>query len=132
MNDVLGKLLGRNRAVSIFLYILGTVLSGILCWGFVLSIQQGLGYKEAIIAMPAQLEIAWGTIIGLIVGGHEEEINKAEKMLNKDLDKDGDIGLPGGESPLHWSTKSRLRSCRSPPRQMIIKSGTVHRPRKER
>lgn len=99
MNDVLGKLLGRNRAVSIFLYILGTVLSGILCWGFVLSIQQGLGYKEAIIAMPAQLEIAWGTIIGLIVGGHEEEINKAEKMLNKDLDKDGDIGLPGGGIP---------------------------------
>lgn len=97
--DTLNKVISRNRATSYFLYAIATLFTGILSWGFIMSIQQGLSAKEAIVSMPTQLEVMWGAVMGMIFGGHEEEINKAEKMLNKDLDKDGDIGLPGGGIP---------------------------------
>ena len=114
MNEIAGKLLTRNRGVSIFLYALGTALSVIMCWGFVLSIQQGLGYKEAIIAMPGQLQAAWFAIIGLICGGHEEEVNKVEKMLGKDLDGDGDIG--GMNTPVPTET---VQTAQIEPKQEV-------------
>jgi len=98
--DTLNKVISRNRATSYFLYAIATLFTGILSWGFIMSIQQGLSAKEAIVSMPTQLEVMWGAVMGMIFGGHEEEINKIEKALGIDLDKDGDVGLEGTPNAL--------------------------------
>lgn len=82
MNDTVSKILAQDRSQKWFFIIAGTVFSGLAAYLFL--------FRSGI---PAQLEQMWFAVMAFIAAGFAKGVNTVEKILNKDLDGDGDIGV---------------------------------------
>lgn len=82
MNDTVSKILAQDKPQKWFFIIAGTVFSGLAAYLFL--------FRSGI---PAQLEQMWFAVMAFIAAGFAKGVNTAEKVLNKDLDGDGDIGV---------------------------------------
>ena len=88
MNDTVNKILAQDRSQKWFFIISGTVFSGLAVYLFL--------YQSGI---PAQLEQMWFVVMGFIAAGFTKGVNAVEKVINKDLDGDGDIGVDNSPAP---------------------------------
>ena len=88
MNDTLTKILAQDKSQKWFFIIAGTVFSGLAAYLFL--------FRSGI---PAQLEQMWFAVMAFIAAGFSKGINKAEQLMNKDLDGDGDIGVDNAIEP---------------------------------
>ena len=88
MNDTLTKILAQDKSQKWFFIIAGTVFSGLAAYLFL--------FRSGI---PAQLEQMWFAVMAFIAAGFSKGINKAEQLMNKDLDGDGDIGIDNAIEP---------------------------------
>lgn len=82
MNETIGKILEQDSHQKWFFIAAGVIFSGLAAYLF---------YKFQ--GIPSQLETMWFGICTYIAAGWSKGINQAEKLLNRDLDGDGDIGV---------------------------------------
>lgn len=80
--DILTKVLEQDKSQKWFFIAAGVVFSGLAAYLF-------YTYQS----IPGQLEQMWFGLCSFIAAGWAKGINQAEKLLNKDLDGDGDIGV---------------------------------------
>lgn len=88
MNDTVSKILAQDRSQKWFFIIAGTVFSGLAAYLFL--------FRSGI---PAQLEQMWFAVMAFIAAGFAKGVNTVEKIMNKDLDGDGDIGVDNPIAP---------------------------------
>ena len=88
MNDTLEKVLAQDKSQKWFFIIAGTVFSGLAAYLFL--------FRSGI---PTQLEQMWFAVMAFIAAGFAKGVNTAEKIMNKDLDGDGDIGVDNPIAP---------------------------------
>jgi hypothetical protein len=88
MNDTVSKILSQDRSQKWFFIIAGTVFSGLAAYLFL--------FRSGI---PAQLEQMWFAVMAFIAAGFAKGVNTVEKIMNKDLDGDGDIGVDNAPAP---------------------------------
>lgn len=82
MNETVNKILEQDKSQKWFFIITGTIFGALAAYLFL--------FNKAI---PDQLQTMWLTVCGFIAAGWAKGINKAEQVLNKDIDGDGDIGI---------------------------------------
>lgn len=88
MNDTVSKILSQDRSQKWFFIIAGTVFSGLAAYLFL--------FRSGI---PAQLEQMWFAVMAFIAAGFAKGVNTVEKIMNKDFDGDGDIGVDNPIAP---------------------------------